>query len=90
MDSSILYINELPSVERVKYVAQGLALLDAIIMPEWECRCFSFNCNWDGAGQEMMGSMRDGSGLSIFCTLRMQVLREKLCLVLHYLMCLNV
>ncbi|WP_122207198.1 hypothetical protein [Pseudomonas viridiflava] len=66
MDSSILYINELPSVERVKYVAQGLALLDAIIMPEWEYRYFSFNCNWDGAGQEMMGSMRDGSGAEYF------------------------
>ncbi|WPN64336.1 hypothetical protein QMK47_04885 [Pseudomonas sp. P9_35] len=66
MDDSIRNIDELPSIERVKYVAQGLALLDAIIMPEWEYRYFSFNCNWDGAGKEMMGSMRDGSGGEYF------------------------
>ncbi|MFB3304734.1 hypothetical protein [Pseudomonas sp. AMR01] len=66
MNNSILNINELPSIGRVKHVAQGLALLDAIIMPEWQYRYFSFNCNWDGAGKEMMGSMRDGSGAEYF------------------------
>lgn len=66
MNNSIRDIDELPSVERVKHVAQGLALLDAIIMPEWEYRYFSFNCNWDGEGKEMMGSMRDGSGAEYF------------------------
>jgi hypothetical protein len=66
MNNSILNINELPSVDRVKHVAKGLALLDAIIMPEWQYRYFSFNCNWDGAGKEMMGSMRDGSGAEYF------------------------
>ena len=66
MINSILNINELPSVDRVKHVAKGLALLDAIIMPEWQYRYFSFNCNWDGAGKEMMGSMRDGSGAEYF------------------------
>ncbi|MEE5145049.1 hypothetical protein V2J91_02955 [Pseudomonas alliivorans] len=66
MNNSILNINELPAVCRVKHVAQGLALLDAIIMPEWEYRYFSFNCNWDGAGKEMMASMRDGSGAEYF------------------------
>ncbi|WP_040069055.1 hypothetical protein [Pseudomonas batumici] len=66
MNNSIRNIDELPSIERVKHVAQGLALLDAIIMPEWEYRYFSFNCNWDGAGKEMMASMRDGSGAEYF------------------------
>lgn len=66
MNSSIRNIDKLPSIERVKCVAQGLALLDSIIMPEWEYRYFSFNCNWDGAGKEMMGSMRDGSGGECF------------------------
>lgn len=90
MNNSILNINELPAVDRVKHVAQGLALLDAIIMPEWEYRYFSFNCNWDGAGKEMMASMRDGSGAEYFCTLPMQVLQGKLYVVLLCLMCLNV
>lgn len=66
MNNSIREIDELPSVERIRYVAQGLALLDAILMPEWEYRYFSFNCNWDGAGTEMMGSMRNGSGAEFF------------------------
>ncbi|PFG21460.1 hypothetical protein ATH90_0134 [Pseudomonas lurida] len=66
MNNSIRNIDELPSVERIKSVAQGLALLDSIIIPEWEYRYFSFNCNWDGVGTEMMGSMRDGSGGEYF------------------------
>lgn len=66
MNNSIKSIDELPSIECVKHAAQGLALLDAIIMPEWEYRYFSFNCNWDGLGREMMASMRDGSGAEYF------------------------
>lgn len=66
MNNSIRNIDDLPSVEHVKHVGQGLALLDAIIMPEWEYRYFSFNSNWDGAGEEMMASMRDGSGGEYF------------------------
>ncbi|AVB20044.1 MULTISPECIES: hypothetical protein [Pseudomonas syringae group] len=66
MNNSIRDINDLPSIERVKSVAQGLALLDAIIMPDWESRYFSFNSNWDGGGKEMMASMRDGSGNELF------------------------
>lgn len=59
-------INTLPSIEEVKKRSQGLALLDAILMPEWEYRYFSFNANWDGHGAEMMASMRDGSGREYF------------------------
>lgn len=66
MSDSIRSIDELPSIESLKHVAQGLALLDAIIMPQWEHRYFSFNCNWDGAGNEMMASMKDGSGAEYF------------------------
>jgi hypothetical protein len=35
-------------------------MLDAIVCPEWEHRYYSFNANW--AADEVMGSMRDGSG----------------------------
>ncbi len=66
MNNSIQNINDLPSIEEVKRVSQGLALIDAILMPEWEYRYFSFNCNWDGNRGEMMASMRDGSGSEYF------------------------
>lgn len=66
MDHEILKINNLPSIDEVKKRSQGLALLDAIIMPEWEHRYFSFNGNWDGCRTEMMASMRDGSGDEYF------------------------
>lgn len=47
-------------------MTQGLALMDAAISPEWEYRYFSFNCNWDGHGTEMMASMSDGQGAEYF------------------------
>lgn len=66
MTNEIKNINDLPSIDDVRKLSQGLALADAIIMPEWEYRYFSFNCNWDGKGNEMMASMRDGSGSEYF------------------------
>jgi len=59
-------INALPSIEDVKKTSQGLALVDAIIMPEWEYRYFSFDNKWSEDGSEAMGSMRDGSGAEYF------------------------
>lgn len=66
MSHSIQNINDLPSIDEVKKISQGLALIDAIMMPEWEYRYFSFNSNWDGDRDEMMASMRDGSGGEYF------------------------
>lgn len=66
MSDFIEDINDLPSIEEVKQIAQGLALIDAIIMPQWESRYFSFNCNWDGQGEEMMASMKNGEGAEYF------------------------
>lgn len=57
-------INKLPSISEIKRVSQSLALLDAIIMPEWEFRYFSFDYHWDG--EEMMASMKNGSGNEYF------------------------
>lgn len=59
-------INSLPSIKSVMRVSQGLALLDAIIMPDWEYRYFSFNGRWSNDSVEKMASMRDGSGSEYF------------------------
>ena len=50
----------LPSIPETRRIAQSLAMLDAILCPDWDFRYYSFNCRW-GAGEEM-ASMRDGSG----------------------------
>jgi hypothetical protein len=55
---------ELPGIDEVKRISQSLATLDAIMMPDWEYRYFSFDANW-GDG-EMLASMRNGSGDSYF------------------------
>ncbi len=39
---------------------KALALLDAIIEPEWQYRYFSYNSKWSET--EEMGSLRDGTG----------------------------
>lgn len=50
----------LPDVEELKRLCQSLAVLDAILCPEWEYRYFSFNASW--APGEMLASMRNGEG----------------------------
>lgn len=57
-------LKSLPSIENCKRIFQAIATLDAIIMPEWEYRYYSFNSKWDT--NEMMASMRDGSGQHYF------------------------
>ncbi|WP_137940223.1 hypothetical protein [Chitinivorax sp. B] len=66
MNHEILSIDNLPSIEMVKRRSQALALLDAILMPEWEYRYFSFNADWNVDENESMASMRDGSGNEYF------------------------
>ena len=39
---------------------KSLALLDAIVEPEWQYRYFSYDSTWSNS--EEMGSLRDGSG----------------------------
>lgn len=50
----------LPDIATVRLKAKALAMLDAIVSPDWECRHYSFNAHW-GYGEEM-ASMRNGSG----------------------------
>lgn len=52
--------NLLPPIPDVRRRAQSLAMLDAVLSPEWEYRYYSFNSDW-GPG-EAMASMRNGSG----------------------------
>jgi hypothetical protein len=57
-------MRQLPDVFSLKRLLQSVAMLDAIICPEWEGRYYSFNANW--ATGEMMGSMRNGHGDEFF------------------------
>ena len=53
-----------PGVEGMRRLTQSLAMLDAIMSPEWEYRYYSFNSKWDE--REMMASMSNGSGDGYF------------------------
>jgi len=57
-------LGALPSIEGVRSVLKSVAVLDAILMPEWELRYYSYNGRW-GPGEEM-ASMRNGSGDEYF------------------------
>jgi hypothetical protein len=50
----------LPDIETVRRWSQSLAVLDAILSPEWQYRYFSFDARW--ADDQQMASMRNGSG----------------------------
>jgi hypothetical protein len=63
-DHSLQSIELLPSTDNLKLRLQSLAMLDAILMKDWEMRYFSFNSGW-GVG-ESMGSMRNGQGDEFF------------------------
>ena len=52
--------NSLPDIASLLRRSQALAMLDAIVCPEWEDRYYSFNAGWGEA--VAMGSMRNGSG----------------------------
>lgn len=66
MSHEISKIGDLPSMIQIGRQAQRLALMDAIIMPDWESRYFSFNKKWSAVKGEMMASMRDGFGGEYF------------------------
>lgn len=61
---STLDLSKLPSPLQLKRLLQSLALLDAIMSPEWEYRYYSFDAQWSPS--ETMGSMRNGSGDEFF------------------------
>lgn len=53
-------IKDLPKIEELINISQSIAMIEAILMPEWEFRYFSFNKNWDS--NQYMASLRDGEG----------------------------
>jgi hypothetical protein len=50
----------LPDIASLRRRSQALAMLDAIVCPDWDGRYYSFNAAWSDT--ESMGSMRNGSG----------------------------
>lgn len=53
-------LDRLPVASRFRELCLANAALDALLMPEWEYRYFSFNNDWDAG--EQMAALRDGSG----------------------------
>jgi hypothetical protein len=58
-------LSGLPSIEYLKKLTQSLAMLDAVIEPNWEYRYYSFNSKW--SANEQMASMRNGQGDEWYC-----------------------
>jgi hypothetical protein len=56
----------LPGPPELERRCVALAMLDAIISPEWDYRYYSFNRRWDVEAGHRMGSMRNGSGDEYF------------------------
>jgi hypothetical protein len=57
-------LSVLPDVITLRRKAQSLAVLDAIMSPDWEYRYYSFNAQWDT--DEMMACRRNGSGDELY------------------------
>jgi hypothetical protein len=53
-------LHALPDIASLRRLTRSLAMLDAIMSPEWEARYYSFDAHW-GEG-ELMASMRNGQG----------------------------
>jgi hypothetical protein len=64
MEISTRNLRALPDIAGLRRLLQSMAMLDAILMPDWEYRYYSFNAHWSAG--EMMGSMRDGAGDEFF------------------------
>src|SRR5436309_2216272 len=54
----------LPPIDQLLAISKSIAMLDAVLMPDWQYRYYSFDSKW--APGEQMASMRGGSGNSYF------------------------
>lgn len=54
----------LPKPKEMQKCCKSLAVLDAILSPEWEYRYYSYNTHWNTA--EAVFQMQDGSGDAFF------------------------
>lgn len=50
----------LPDISNTIRISKAIAMLDAIVCEEWDCRYYSFDSKWSKG--ESMASMRDGCG----------------------------
>ncbi|MFE0640622.1 hypothetical protein ACFW2Y_03200 [Streptomyces sp. NPDC058877] len=50
----------LPGIEELRDHSRALAMAEAVLCPEWEGRCYSFDAHW--SEDEQLASMRDGEG----------------------------
>ena len=57
-------LSALPDVDALKRLMQSMAMLDAVLSPEWQFRYYSFSSKW--AKGEQLGSMRNGCGDELF------------------------
>jgi hypothetical protein len=53
-------INRLPEIDKVRRLSRALAMLDAVLSPEPEYRCYSFDSRWSPTEETAL--MRNGSG----------------------------
>jgi hypothetical protein len=61
-------LSPLPEPATLRRLMRSLAMLEAILSPEWDYRYYSFNSAWSAG--ELMGSMRNGQGdywFALFC-----------------------
>jgi hypothetical protein len=57
-------LSKLPDIDTFRRLLQSMAMLDAILSPQWEFRYYSFNSKWSRGKQ--MGSIRNGCGDDFF------------------------
>ncbi len=57
-------LSGLPEIAELKKLCQSLAMLDAVIYPDWQGRYYSFNDCWDD--NTSLASMRNGEGDDYF------------------------
>jgi hypothetical protein len=57
-------MKKLPEIDVLEKLCKSLAMLEAIISPDWEDRYYSFNGKWSNSSQ--MASMKDGEGNGYF------------------------
>jgi hypothetical protein len=62
--TSTRFLDALPDINGLIRLSKALAMLDAALSPTWDYRYYSFNSNW--GPDEMMASMRNGSGDEYF------------------------
>jgi len=63
------------NIQQLKDKLKSIALLEAIISPEWEYRYFSYDSNW--SEDEEMASMRDGEGNTWFSVFKKDIIFYK-------------